>query len=130
MKARNIIIFILVCIALFFYVNFFYAIKVPYFSYEAMSKTFSVLIFPFVGMFVYFWFQKKILNILESPLPLCFQKRLIIKVILTSVRHKVAGDSWVDERLSIRNQGYELRNGFLRLRLQIKIGAKFERLSE
>lgn len=59
MKARNIIIFILVYIALFFYVNFFYAIKVPYFSYEAMSKTFSVLIFSFVGMFVYFWFQKK-----------------------------------------------------------------------
>ena len=59
MKGRIIIIFILVCIALFFYVNFFYAIKVPYFSYEAMSKTFSVLIFSFVGMFVYFWFQKK-----------------------------------------------------------------------
>lgn len=59
MKTRNIIIFILVYIALFFYVNFFYAIKVPYFSYEAMSKTFSVLIFSFVGMFVYFWFQKK-----------------------------------------------------------------------
>ena len=59
MKARNIIIFILICIALFFYVNFFYAIEVPYFSYEAMSKTFSVLIFPFVGMFVYFWFQKR-----------------------------------------------------------------------
>lgn len=59
MKARNIIIFILVCIALFFYVNFFYAIEVPYFSYEAMSKTFSVLIFPFVGMFVFFWFQKR-----------------------------------------------------------------------
>ena len=59
MKARNIIIFILVCIASFFYVNFFYAIKVPYFGYEAMSKIFSVLIFSFVGMFVYFWFQKK-----------------------------------------------------------------------
>ncbi len=59
MKARNIIIFILICIASFFYVNFFYAIKVPYFSYEAMSKTFSVLIFPFVGMFVFFWFQKR-----------------------------------------------------------------------
>ena len=59
MKGRIIIIFILVCIALFFYVNFFYAIKVPYFSSEAMSKTFSVLIFSFVGMFVYFWFQKK-----------------------------------------------------------------------
>ena len=59
MKARNIIIFILICIALFFYVNFFYAIEVPYFSYEAMSKTFSVLIFPFVGMFVFFWFQKR-----------------------------------------------------------------------
>ena len=59
MKGRIIIIFILVCIALFFYVNFFYAIEVPYFSYEAMSKTFSVLIFSFVGMFVYFWFQKK-----------------------------------------------------------------------
>ena len=59
MKARNIIIFILICIASFFYVNFFYAIEVPYFSYEAMSKTFSVLIFPFVGMFVFFWFQKR-----------------------------------------------------------------------
>ena len=77
-----------------------------------------------------FGFKKKILNIPESPLPLRSQKRLIIKVILTSVRHKVAGDSWVDERLSIRNQGYELRNGFLRLRLKIKIWAKFERLSE
>ncbi|EFS97195.1 hypothetical protein HMPREF1977_1525 [Capnocytophaga ochracea F0287] len=44
---------------MFFYVNFFYAIEVPYFSYEAMSKTFSVLIFPFVGMFVFFWFQKR-----------------------------------------------------------------------
>ena len=59
MKGRIIIIFILICIALFFYVNFFYAIEVPYFSYEAMSKTFSVLIFPFVGMFVFFWFQKR-----------------------------------------------------------------------
>jgi len=77
-----------------------------------------------------FGFKKKILNILESPLPLCSQKGLAIKVILMSVRHKVAGDSWVDERLSIRNQGYESRNGFLRLRLQIKIWEEFERLSE
>ena len=77
-----------------------------------------------------FGFKKKILNILESPLPLCSQKRLIIKVILTSVRHKVAGDSWGGERLSIGNQGYDLGNGFLRLRLQIRIWVKFETLSK
>jgi len=36
-----------------------WSVHFPYFSYEAMSKTFSVLIFPFVGMFVFFWFQKR-----------------------------------------------------------------------
>ena len=77
-----------------------------------------------------FGFKKKILNILESPLPLRSQKELIVKVIWTSVRHKVAGDSSGGERLSIGNQGYESRNSFLRLRLKIRIWVKFERLSE
>ena len=77
-----------------------------------------------------FGFKKKILNILESPLPLHSQKGLIIKVILTSVRHKIAGDSWGGERLIIGNQGYKLRNDFLRLRLKIRIWVKFETLSK
>ena len=123
MKARNIIIFILVCIALFFYVNFFYAMR-------RCRKHFLCWSSLLWGCLSTFGFKKKILNILESPLPLCSQKGLIIKVILTSVRHKVAGDSWVCERLGIRNQGYELRNSFLRLRLQIRIWAKFETLSK
>ena len=82
------------------------------------------------GCLCSFGFKKEVLSILESLLPLRFQKRLIIKVILTSVRHKVAGDSWGGERLIIGNQGYDLGNSFLRLRLKIRIWAKFETLSK